>query len=78
MQGQSNGRHAVKNLNPIFWLIAVAVVGLGIAGYSFCRFATDIMANSEDKTRSLVAGITCLVLATGLLVLGAFMFRKHD
>jgi hypothetical protein len=70
----------MKNQYPIFWLIAVAVVVLGIAGISFFVNATTPAVGewAGAQTRALVAGITCLVLATGLLCLGAFMFRKHD
>ena len=66
--------------NPMVWLIAVAVVGLGIAGISFLANASSgsTLIAEQSRTPSLVAGISCLVLATGVLVLGAVMFRKRD
>jgi len=69
----------MKNLHPIFWLIAVAVVVFGVAGIVFFGDATTPMSGADEaQKRALVAGITCLVLATGLLCLGAFMFRKRE
>jgi hypothetical protein len=56
----------------------VAVLGLGIAGIVFFSFAVETMARPETRTPALVAGITCLVLATGILVLGVFSFRKRE
>jgi len=62
----------------MLWLIPVAVLGFGIAGIVFFSFSVDKDARVETRTPSMVAGITCLVLSTGILVLGAFMFRKRD
>ena len=66
----------------MFCLIALAVVGLGIAGIVFLVEANHNFKffRGEVLTPALVAGIICLVLATGILVLGVFlaMFQKRD
>ena len=66
--------------HPLLPLIVIAVVGLGIAGVVFINSAASSSSQvvAESRTPALVGGITCLVIATGLLVLGLFMFRKTD
>jgi len=65
--------------HTLLWLNIGAVVVLGIAGIAFFGGAVEArpMLN-EARTASLVAGITCLVLATVLLVLAVFAFRKGE
>ena len=65
--------------NQLSWLIAVAVVALGIAGISFIGEAgsSSHAMILEARTPNLVGGITCLVLATGILGLGVFILRKR-
>ncbi len=62
------------------WLVSVAVVGLGIAGFRFLANASSSSAliAESSRTPSLVAGLTCLGLATVILILGIIMFRKRD
>ncbi len=62
------------------WLVSVAVVGLGIAGINFLANASSssTLIAESSRTPSLVAGLTCLGLATGILVLGIVMFRKRN
>ena len=66
--------------NPLLTLLAVAVIGLLIGGYVFLSTAASERFNTPDaaRTPSLVAGILCLGLATGLLVLGLLVFRKRE
>lgn len=73
--------------NPVFWLIVVAVIAFGITGISFLSSASGSpMLNpassellvAEGWKNNLIAGITCLVLATGILALAVFRFRKRD
>jgi hypothetical protein len=66
--------------NPIMWVTIFAVVGLGIAGIVFFSEAGSSHPSVAEASRTpnTVAGFTCLVIATGLLALGAFMFRKID
>jgi len=65
---------------PLFVLVAAAVVGLGIAGITFLATAssTNAMVAEQSRTPSLVAGITCLVLATGILVFGVTVLQRRD
>jgi hypothetical protein len=63
----------------LLWVFVGAVVVLGIAGIIFLAGASEArLMITEARTASLVAGITCLVLASGLLVLGVFAFRKAN
>jgi hypothetical protein len=73
--------------NPVLGLIVVAVVALGIMGISFLCSASGspmIPAGSsellaaEGRRNNLIAGIACLVLATGILVVAVFAFRKRE
>jgi hypothetical protein len=70
-------RHRMKNqLLPV---LIVAVVALGIAGFVFLNTAsTEANIVKESRIPSLVSGIACLVLATGLLVFGLFVSRRRD
>jgi hypothetical protein len=65
-------------IKQIVWLTVVAVVALAGMGFSYLGTATNssrIVA--EDVRRNgLIAGITCLVLATGLVVFSAFRFGR--
>jgi O-antigen/teichoic acid export membrane protein len=69
--------------NPMHWLIVFVVVVLLIAGISFLISAL-VMYNAQFRpdvlTPALIAGIICLILATGLLVFGVVvsMFQKRD
>ena len=71
---------------PLLSLLIVAVIVLGIAGCVFLAYASGLLKALDmvretpqgTVTPALVAGITCLTLSTGLLVLGLFMFRKRD
>ena len=65
--------------NPMLWLVAVAVLALGIRGFVFLDDAAGTRPLVESaRTFGFVAGITCLVIAVGLLVFGMFVFRRRD
>lgn len=66
--------------HPLLWLIVLMVVGLAIAGIVFLNSAASSHPGVQDASRTpaLVGGITCLVIATGLLMLGLFMFRQKQ
>ena len=67
--------------NTMLWLVVISVVALGIAGVKFlctASAASSFNVAAEARMPSLVAGITCLVFAVGLLTLGVFGFRKDE
>jgi hypothetical protein len=73
--------------NPVLWLIAVAVWALGLVGILFLSSASGppmIPAGGSEllaavgRRNNLIAGITCLVLATGILIVAVFAFRKRE
>lgn len=69
---------------PMFALIIFAVVGLGIAGIVFLGNAVSAynepFGRHDVLTPAFIAGIICLVIATGILILGVVlaMFQKRD
>jgi hypothetical protein len=66
---------------PMTWLLIVAFVFLLVMGFLCLHTTTDPSAGSTSKdarTPALIGGITSLTLATGLVVLGVFAFRKQE
>jgi len=70
--------HIMKH--PLLWLLTVATIAVIIAGFIYLSSATSSSALivKDARTPSLVSGITCLCIGTGLLVLGVFSFRRKD
>lgn len=64
--------------NPMALLLAVAVLGLGIAGIVFFERSMNRDTWPDARTPALVAGIICESLATGLLVVGLCLFRRRE
>jgi uncharacterized membrane protein len=67
--------------NPLVWISTITAAGFIIAGITYFSKATDPADHigvAAARTPALVAGVTCLVLATGLLVAALFAFRKRD
>ena len=64
--------------SAMFWLIAVVVVGFGIAGFSFIATAAATFTETEARTPATIGGVTCLVLATGILIAAVFAFRNRQ
>ena len=64
--------------HPLLWLTSVCVIALFIAGFVSLHTATDQYSITTQRTPALVSGITCLVIGSGLLVLGIFKFRDND
>lgn len=64
----------------LFVLVTIAVIALGIAGIYFIAEAgsSSHSVTPEARTPNLVGGLTCLVLATGLLGFGVFALQKRD
>ena len=60
----------------VLTLLSAAAAVLGIAGLWFLFGAVDRFTNDNARTPALIAGISCIVLATGLVVLAAVMARK--
>jgi hypothetical protein len=64
------------------WLIDVAVwmviVGLGIVGIISWITADQQFLTAEQRTRYMVNGINCIIVAIGILVLRLFTFRQLD
>jgi hypothetical protein len=61
-------------------LLAIAVIALTIAGFYFLSVAadTDVSISRDSRTPGLVAGLSCLALAVGLLVLGILTQRNRS
>ena len=64
--------------HPLLWLLTTAVIAFIIAGFIFLDTASSYSTFVAQRTPALVSGITCLVIATGLLVLGIFKFGNRD
>jgi len=66
--------------NPLLWLLSVAVIALGVAGIVYLGTATgnSSLIPKEARTAATISGVTCLSLATLLLLFGVFQFRKRD
>ena len=66
--------------HPIYWLLSLVVIGLIIAGIAFLSEATGHYVEATARTPALIAGITCLGMGSGLLVLGIGiqLFGKRD
>lgn len=67
-------------VKQLVWLIVVAVVGLGGMGFSFLMTATSSssLVTEDIRRNGLIAGITCLVLATGLVMFSAVRFGRDS
>lgn len=63
---------------PLSWLLSAAVIALFIRGFVSISTSTDTYTQSEARTPALIAGIACVGVGTGLLVLGIWVSRKHD
>ncbi len=63
--------------NPLLWLTVAAIIAFGVAGMIHFGTATSnsSLAKDEARTPALIAGITCVTMATGLLVFGIVSFR---
>ncbi|MBA3311959.1 MAG: hypothetical protein M3552_07015 [Planctomycetota bacterium] len=68
--------------NPLLWLTVAAIIVFGVAGMNHLGTATSNSANVKDEVRTpaLISGITCVTIASGLLVFGIISFRgpKND
>ena len=65
--------------NPMVTLLSLAVIFLYIVAALSLSNATSVYSMSQDaRSSSLIAGVTGLILATGLLVFGVIMFRKRE
>lgn len=64
--------------NPMPYLLSILVIGLMIAGFIYLDSATHHSTGEAVRKSSLIAGITCISLSTGLVVLGVLVFRKKD
>ena len=64
---------------PLHSLLCLAVIAFIIAGFVFLHQATTRYHVPDSvRTPSTVAGVACLTLGTGLLVLGVLIYRKRD
>lgn len=64
--------------HPLLGLLTAAVIAFIIAGFVALDTANSTYSSAGQRTPALVSGITCLVIATGLLVLGIFRFGNRD
>jgi hypothetical protein len=64
--------------NQVFLLITVGAIALGIAGIWFLYFAVSEYTRETARTPALISGITCLVLATGMVGLAVYYSRRQD
>lgn len=69
----------MKN-HPLLPLVALAVFALVAAGVVFMSNAASSSSSisPDSRTPALVGGITCLLIATGLLLTGLFLFRPKQ
>lgn len=65
--------------HPLHWLLSVVVIALLSAGFVYLSTATGSSSAipSDARTPALVSGLTCLSLASGLLVLGFVLMRNR-
>lgn len=65
---------------PLTWLLVLVVLALEAAGLAFLGTATSDsnFLPREGRTSAMVAGISCLVIGSGLLVFGVCASRKQD
>lgn len=62
--------------SSVLTVLIVAVAALGFGGLKFLYDAVDRYTDESARTPGLIAGISCLVIATFLLVLAAVMTRR--
>lgn len=66
--------------HPLLPLVVVVVLALMIAAFSFLHTAAGATSfiPTDARQPALIAGISCLVLAVGVLVFGMITYRKVE